>query len=382
MLLGIAEDFTSDVTLDTQLTATPTSGLYYNSGVHQSVNVDNLLHFLPNITFTFAAFNAGTTYGKFLDSRIKTDIVTSGGSIFESIAASNLNNAPASSPTKWQLTNIESLRLKAFIQSVEDKVISDINLSRRQIDSQFLYNLVEQNRNIPATLLSNDFAAWVFEPKGSDYVEFEINQVALQATFAGTKNLFVINQGQLKETIVLNTNAEGRLEFQDVNFVFSGKGQWIFAIESQNVLIDGGFISPLKYDGFVAYTATGTGATPEGAIYDFSNQGNGLSFNITVHLSPEQYLTNNLKNFGQFLQSAFELEAFKMFLSNSNNRVNLQKRVQMSEALLTVETRDLTNNTAAKRYHDSKKRAIRQLEKTFDREINNNDEIEIQVSSV
>lgn len=382
MLLGIAEVFSSEVTLDTELTATPTSGLYYNSGVHPSVNVDNLLHFLPNITFTFTAFNSGTTYGKFSDSRIKTDIVLDGGLIFESIKASNTGNTPASSPTFWLETNIESLRLKAFIQSVEDKVISDINLSRRQIDSQFLYNIVEQNRNIPATLLPNDFAAWVFEPKGSDYVEFEINQVALQATFAGTKNLFVINQGQLKETIALNTNAEGRLEFQDVNFVFSGKGMWIFAIEAQNVLVDGGYLDTLKYDGFVAYTATGIGATPETAIYDFSTQGNGLSFNVTVHLSPQQYLTNNLKNFGQFLQAAFELETFKMFQTNANSRSNRQERIQMNDTLLNIEIRDLVNNTSAKRYIDAKKRAIRQLDKTFDREINSNDEIEINVSSV
>lgn len=382
MLLGIAEDLTSEITLDTQLTAVPTSGLYYNSGVHQSVNVDNLLHFLPNITFTFAAYDDTITYGKFLDSRIKTDIVTDGGSIFESIKASNLDNTPASSSTFWQPTNIESLRLKVFIQSVEDKVISDINLSRRQIDNQFLYNLVEQNRNIPATLLPNDFAAWVFEPKGSDYVEFQINQAALQATTATPQSLFVINQGVLIDTLTLNPNVDGRLVFEDLNYVFSGKGIFIFAINAQNVLVDGGYIDPLKFDGFVAYTATGIGATPEDAIYDFSTQGNGLSFNITVHLSPSQYLTNNLQNFGQFLQAAFELETFKMFLSNSNNRTNRQERVQMSDALLTVETRDLTNNTAAKRYADSKKRAIRQLEKTFDREINNNDEIEIDVSSV
>jgi len=382
MLLGIAEDLTSEVTLDTQLTAVPTSGLYYNSGVHKSVNVDNLLHFLPNITLTFADYVAGTTYGKYSDSRIRTDIVTSGGLIFESIAAANLGNTPASSPTKWQQTNIESLRLKAFIQSVEDKVISDVNLSRRQIDSQFLYNLVEQNRNLAATLLPNDFAAWVFEPKGSDYVEFEINQVALQATFAGTKNLYVINQGQLKQTIALNTNAQGRLEFEDVNFVFSGKGIWIFAIDSQNVLRDGGYIDPLKFDGFVAYTATGTGAAPETAIYDFQTGGNGLSFNITVHLSPAQYLTNNLKNFGQFFQAAFELEAFRMYLSNSNNRSNLQERVQMNTELLTIETRELNHDTSARRYEQAKKKTIRQLEKTFDREINNNDELEIEVGSV
>ena len=60
-------------------------------------------------------------------------------------------------------------------------------------------------------------------------------------------------------------------------------------------MVDGGQIDPLKFDGFVAYTATGIGDAPEDALYSFGTGGNGLSFNISVYLEPSQYLTNNLK---------------------------------------------------------------------------------------
>ena len=53
----------------------------------------------------------------------------------------------------------------------------------------------------------------------------------------------------------------------------------------------------------------------------------------------------------------------------------------MNDTLLNVEIRDLVNNTAAKRYEDSKKKAIRQLEKTFDREISDNDDFIVTISS-
>ncbi len=383
MLLGIVEDLTSssDVTLDASLIAAPTSGLYYNSGVHQSITVDNLLHFLSDMSFTFKTWSVGDTYTKFETSRLLTDVVVFEEIIYESRIDANTANQPDLNPTEWLVTNIESLRLKIFIQKVEDRALSDISLTRRLIDTQFLYNLVEQNSNIPSVALPNDFAAWVFEPKGSDYTAFTINQVALQATTASSQNLYVINQGVLVTTLTLNPNLEGRLEFEDINYTFSGKGQWIFAIDSQAVLTEGGFLDPLKYDGFVAYMASGVGATPEGATYSFNSSGNGLAFNISVYLDPSQYLSNNLINFAPYLRSVFELETMNLFLSNSNNRANRQERVQMDQTLLLAEAKDLTNNTVARNHSQEKKRAINQLDKTFDRELNGND-LEVSITTV
>lgn len=373
MILTIAEDFTNTVALDTELTSLPSGGMYLNSGVHPSITVTNLLEFLPNETITFGAFVGGTTYGKYTDSRKVTDIVTDGGIIYQSLTAANTGNTPASSPTNWLVTNIESLRIKSFVLRSQDNAKAKINLTQRLVDNQYLYNIVEVNEQPVATILPNDFAAWVFEPKGSDYVSFRINQMAFQATTDTPQNLYVINQGQLITTLTLNPNAEGRLVFEDINYVFSGKGKFIFAVDSQNVLTNGSAVDPLNFDGFVAYTASGIGTPAEDSIFSYGVSNNGLSFNISSFFDGSIYLDNNLDYFANYLQSAWELDVLNMFLHNSHNKSNKDQRIQLDKNLLAAETKELNAATVIRRFEKERKEAIKLLQKTYDREINDND---------
>jgi len=383
MILGFVEDFTSNVALDSELTSVPDSGMYFNSGVHESVTIDNLLHFLPNLDFTFAAYVAGTTYGKFEDSRIKTDIVTSGGKIFKSIAAGNIGNTPATPSAFWLETNIESLRLKTFIFKVQDKVQAELKLTQRLVDNQYLYSVGDVVKDVKV-VLSGDFSGMAFEPKGSDYVAIKINEIALQAPVVGPVDLFVINQGVLIDTISLTTNIDGRLVFQPItNKILFGKGRFILAFASQDVFTNSSFIDPLKFDGFVAYTVTGQGSTAEDANYTLNSVGNGLNFNISAFLDSDIYVRDNFVYFASFIQATFELEALQVYLRNANNRSNRQQRIQMNDNLLITETKDLTTNTAARKFQRERKLAVKQLEKTFDREISGGDDpIEIKIESV
>ncbi len=383
MLLGIVDDLTSNATLDDQLTAVSDSGLSINEGVHPSITIDNLLHFLPNKSKTPAAYVAGTTYGKFEDSRRFDDIVEDVGITYQSLVASNTGNTPASSPNEWLETNLDSLRLKVFINSAQNKAISDINLIRRHVDNQYLYNLVEQNRELTPVLLPENYAGWSIEPKGSDYTRITINQAALQATTVSAQNLYVINQGVLVTTLILNPNLEGRLAFEEINYdIPSDKGMWIFAIDSQNVLREGGYLDPLKFDGFVPRLVTGSGDTPQAAKYSPSTGGNGLSFNITVHFDPAVYLANNLKNFGKLLRAAFLLQTFKMYRANPNNRSNRQQRINMDEVQLREEviSRSELSDSSASQYDRAVTEAKTMLSKTFDREINNNADDSIEIT--
>ncbi len=381
MLLRIVNDLTSDVALDDELLSPSDSGLSINEGVHPSITVDNLLRFLANKSITPAAYVAGTTYTKFKDSRLLSDIVTDGGIIYQSLTAANIGNTPATSPDEWLVTNLESLRLKIFINSAQNKAISDLNLIRRHVDNQYLYDLIEQNTDITPTLLSNDFAGWSIEPKGSDYTRITINQAALQATTATPQNLYVINQGVLVTTLTLNPNLEGRLEFEEINYsIPANKGMWIFAIDSQNVLTQGSYVDPLKYDGFVPRLVSGTGASPQAAIYSQSSGGNGISFNITVHFDPAVYLENNLKNFGKVLRACFELQALKMFRANSNNVKNGNQLNQMDETQLRDEVLVESGATSANKYKEARNEALGMLSKTDDREINNNDDNSLSIT--
>ena len=383
MILTISEDFTNTVDLDSELTSLPDSGLYLNTGVHPSVTVDNLLSFLPSVDFTFTAYTAGTTYGKFTDSRNKTDIVLDSGIIYQSLTAANIGNTPASNPTNWLVTDIDSLRIKYFSLRSQDNAINKLNLVKRLIDNQYLYNVVELNETETAQLLPNDYAAWVFEPKGSDYTTITINQIALQATTATPQSMYVVNQGQLITTLTLNPNVAGRLEFEDVNYSFSGKGKFYFVIDAQTVLVNGSYIDPLKYDGFVAYTATGIGGTAEGSEYSYTNSNNGLSFNISVYASPQQYLDNNLTRFGVYLQAAWELDVLNMFLHNSNNRSNLNERTQIDREMLIGETKQLNAGTVLRRFENEKKKALKIIDTTFDRHLlDDNDGFEVTETTI
>lgn len=371
MILSIAEDFTRpSVTLDSELTAIPDSGMYLNDGVHPSINVNNLLEFLPNKGFTFAAYDDLTTYGKYVDSRNRKDIVMENGKVYQSLVTANTGNDPASSPNEWLETNIESLRIKSFALSSQNNAIAKLNLKRRLVDSQYLYNVADLEENATATTLPNDYAAWVFEPKGSDYVEFTINEVSFQATTAFPQNLYVINQGVLIDTLTLNPNIDGRLVFEDIDYVFSGKGKFIFAVDSQVVLTNGATIDTLKYKGFVVYTASGIGTTPESADYSIGSTNNGLGFNISVNLDSTVYLNKNLKYYAQYLQAAWELDVLTMFLHNSNNRSNRSERNQLDVKMLTAEIKDdKSGGSVLAKFKNEKKKAFAKVKTTFDTQL-------------
>ena len=371
MILSIAEDFTKpSVVFDAELLAKPESGMYLNYGVHPSINSNNLLDFLPNKGFVFADYVSGTTYGKYADTLNRADIVLSGGIIYQSLSIANAGNDPVSSPAKWLVTNIESLRIKSFALNSQNNAIAKLNLKRRLVDSQYLYNVAEVNDGANTTLLPNDYAAWVFEPKGSDYVKFTINEIAFQATTATPQSMYVINQGVLVDTLTLNPNADGRLVFEEINYVFSGKGKFIFAVDSQVVLTNGAVLDPLKYKGFVYYTAIGTGATPEGARYSYGSTNNGLGFNVTVHLDSSIYLDNNLVDFGQYLQATWELDVLTSFLHNSNNRSNSSERNQIDIKMLTAETKDdKAGGSAISKHKQEYKKAFEKVKRTFDNQL-------------
>ena len=355
--------------MDAELLAVPSGGMYLNSGVHPSINLGNLLRFLPKLDVTFAAYNAGTTYGKYTDTMQASDIVDVAGVLYQSISAANVGNAPASSPTKWLRTNLDSLRIRNFALSSQKNAISKLNLNRRLLDSQYLYNVADLTQNPTTKLLPSDYAAWVFEAKGSDYVTFQINEVAFQATTATPQNLYVINQGALITTLTLNPNADGRLVFEDLSYTFSGKGRFIFAVDAQNVLTNGAILQPLKYDGFVAYMATGIGSAPEDAKWSDNMTANGLNFNVKVFLDSSKYLQYNLVDYCNFVQKQWELDVLEMYIFNSNNRSNSNERNLLQDRELIIgETKNgKMEGSVIYKYNRELKAAKAQLSKTFDR---------------
>ena len=366
MILTFAEDFTSTEVLDSQLIGTPDSGLYFNRGVHPIITVENLLSLLPNVTFTFTAWSGSSTYGVFETSRKKADVVSHESKVYLSLIASTGDDpkTPGTDTTYWLETNINSLRLRSFIWSVEDNFLSALSLNRQLVENQYIYNVGDTD-----VTLSDDYSGWAFEPKGSDYVIIRINQMALQANTTDTVDVSVINQGVVKETITLNPN-NGILSFEDVGYTITGKGRFDFVFPSQSVKSESAFNDALRYDGFVCYPINGSGDTPEGAEYSNSSIGNGLNFNVSCYLDSSVYITNNKIDLAKFLQLQFQLDALKMMLYNANNNVSgVQRNLsdELSLHLLTAETMDLDMGTVVREYKEQKAVAIKAINRTFDK---------------
>lgn len=376
MILGIAEDFSTNTTLDSQLTSIPTSGLYLNSGTHPSITVENLLAFLPYISITFNDWSNTSNYNAFDDSRKRDDIVLYNDEIWQCIQ-SNVNQTP-SEGQYWTKTDIDSLRIKSFIQRVKDKVYADLHLTRNLVNNQFLYENIDTDED--EIELSGDYSAWVFEAKGSDYVSIRINQIAFQKKSTTPVNLYVINQGVLHQTLTI-TPKNGALEFDDIDLVLSGKGKWILAIDSTSVLSQGANIDPLRFDGFVAYTGTGLGDSPESAKYSFNTSSIGVGLNVTAFYDGALYIKNNTKYLANFIRATFAYMVFEMFFHNSNNQSNRAQRIQMSDNVLISELKDKQADTIVSKYYKEKKKAISILNKTFDTQFDESDGIEITTSS-
>lgn len=381
MILGVSEDFSCDVVLDAELNEASSSGLNLNSGTHPSITLNNLLAFLPFYDITIAEWDLDKTYSKYSVSQKRTDLVMVNDVIYQSLQVGNLSKDPETETAYWLQTNIESLTLKAFISRVQNKVYADLNLTKRLVNNQFIYEVGKYDFPLP-----NDFAAWIFEPKGSDYLSFTINQIALQANTTDDVNLYVLNETSnscvLIDTLILKPN-NGLFEFKELKYKFSGKGRWIFAIESQSIKSNQGVVDPLLYDGFVCYTATGIGLTPESAQWSDQTTGNGIGFNISVSLDSQLYIDNNIDNLANFVRSTFELMSLQMFLHNSGNRSNRSETIQSERELLIAETKVLDANTIAKKYTDEKKEAKKLIDKTFDTQLSNDNEdsFNIELSS-
>lgn len=367
MKYGFTEDFSSQVTLDAELMALPESGLYLNSGVHPSITINNLLSFLSFENVAIADFSYTTEYHIYSETKSKNDLVIYEGIVYQSLA-NGISGKPDEETDRWLPTNLESLKLKNFINKVENKVYADLRLTKRLINNQFIYNVGKVENMLP-----NDYSAWIFEPKGSDYVTITLNQVSIQKSGATPLSLYVINQGVLVDTLPIAPN-NGKVEFNDINYSFSGKGKWIFAIDSTEVFLNYGFIDPLQYDGFVCYTATGIGNEPQTATYSYGVSGNGIGFNVSVSLDSQIYIDNNMALLGNFVRATFELMALEMFLYNSENRGNRVQQIQLDRDNLIAETKSLEMNTVARRYTSELANAKKLIAKTFDTQLANNDD--------
>lgn len=378
MNLTFVDDYSSDVVLDSELTGTPSSGMYFNRGVHPLVTIDNIINHLSDKDITFSAYAAGTTYGNFMSTRKKSDIVTSGGKIYQSIASANIGNTPSSSPTKWVETNPQSIKIKTEVFKSEDGLLHDLNLMRKMVENQFIYNIGETS-----VTLGGNFSGWAFKVD-SDYMKIRINKIALQANTTSPVNIYIINQGILLHTVAI-TPANGILSFVDVNYDLSGKGVFYVVFPSQSVKASSESVDAQKYRNFTCYPVQGVGSTAAASEYKQSSC-NGLNFNVTVFVDSSEYVKDNLIDFSKALQSRFELDMLNVFYNNPNIQINNNTRnvakTQQFFANLYNEIMGVEGETVRRKYTREIKEAQEVMNLTFDKLTRSNTEFKIKLSTL
>ena len=378
MKVGLVSDFTSSVVLDDQLMSASSSGVVLNSGVHSLITIKNLLSELPKFDYTLSNYDSLKEYSSFLESRLVGDLVEENGVIYQSIKSPNTGNA-LTDDEFWLQTNKDSIRLKIMINRVKDRVYNELGLVEKLVSNHYLYSEGDHTND-----LEGDYSAWVFQAKGSEYLDFRINEIAVQANTTGNVNVYVVHQKELIQTLSVPVD-NGKLLFNEVNYSFSGKGEFTFAIDSQSVNASYDYVDPYNYEGFTAYPATGTGATPDSSEYVSSASHNGMGFNITALFDPKKYIDNNSNEFARFVRQAFEYEFFEMVLHNTGNRRSGTERMIMEPQFIKAQLSVTEGNTVAKRYKDAIKEAQRQLAKAYDIQLSKeqgDDFIDVQIGSV
>lgn len=377
MVISLVDDFSIQINLDSELLAIPESGLFINAGSHPSVNLENLLAFLPNKDITFSAYDSNTSYSKYSTSRNKSNIVIHNDTIYQSLEDSNLGNEPTAEASEWMETNIDSLRLKAFIHDVEQRVKIDLGMVKRIINSVKIYE--EADRSIS---ISEDFIGLQFEFKGTNYANISINRIFIQAVSAGLKTISVLHDGIEVNTIEVTGDPERTWE--DVIYTIDKRGVWQFVIPAEDVRVGNGYIDSLSYDGVIVSTIKGTGDTTETADFSVVNSGVGMGFDLTVFKNADEFFSDNLDDMGELLRATFEYLTFQMFLHNPNNVSNRAQRLQMQEELLIAEIKSLDGDTIASRYNNALKTAKRVIAKVDDTQLSNesDDELEIEITTL
>lgn len=364
MELGFSEDFTSDVVLDSQLKAVPSSGLFINTGVDPCITVENLLDHLPKLGFTFTAWDNTKEYNSFMETRDRTNIVSYNSKIYECILTGTNQTPDDANSLYWVETNIESLRLKIFLQSVRDRVYSDLGLTRRFINNQY----IQDSGKATTKTLPSDYSAMVIDSKGSDYVVFRINEMCLRKSGTTAVNVYVVHEGELLQTVTLQPD-NGRNTFRATDITLPGKGRFYLAIDSTEVLTSNAYLDPYKWKGFVIYCATGTGVSAASAQWSEHTNSIGMGINITAYLNPSKFIENNISELAPFIKATFEYMAFKAFLTNPNHRSNRSERGIPSEEILMAELKRFDGDTVVRRYSHEKKQAKMLVDRVYDTEL-------------
>jgi hypothetical protein len=352
----------------TELTGVSKSNRYFNTGVHPVVNIENIEAFLPVLSgYVITAYSAGTTYGNYNSTFSLSDIVSSGGKYYISIASGNLNHA-VNVTTYWTETTLLSLILKDKIRSSIEVVLSNLITPNFIEDNISMYRLADTTDDLIEN--TGKLVGYRINPFSSDHLLFIINQIGLHFEDVETVTFYLYNQNTLVSSFDV-TSIAGFFEWKDITplEITSNTGPWFLfydqdeltgrAIGKNTIFTNGMFkysnITPIAFDTLSDLTDIDNTFL----VYD---KNFGLNLNFTISYSLTNFIKQHLTQFAECIQKQFEYDIISMMCYNPDAQICARQRNLNTENLM-FELKSYEGDTVIKRLSS----AYKQMKSTLKR---------------
>lgn len=351
-----------------ELTGVSKSNRYFNTGVHPVINIENIEAFLPVLSgYTITAYSDGTTYGNYNETFNLSDIVSSGGKYYISIASNNLNHA-VNLTAYWTETTLLSLILKDKIRSSIEVVMSNLITPNFIEDNVYAYRIA----NTANDLIENTskLVGFRINPISSDHLLFVINQLGLHFEGVETITFYLYNQNTLVSSFDL-TSVAGYFEWKDLPQIEieSNKGAYYLfydqdeltgrAIGNNTIFQNGMFkyanITPIEFSSISDLSTIDS----SNLVYD---KNYGMNLNFTISYSLTNFIKQHLVQFAECIQKQFEYDMVSMMCYNPDAQI-CAREMNVNTERLMFELKSYEGDTVIKRLSS----AYKQMKATLKR---------------
>jgi hypothetical protein len=351
-----------------ELTGVSKSNRYFNTGVHPLINIENIEAFLPVLSgYTITAYSAGTTYGNYNLTFSLSDIVSSGGKYYISIATGNSNKA-VSNTAYWTETTLLSLILKDKIRSSIEVVLSELITPNFIEDHVMMYRLADTANDLIEN--TGKLVGFRINPMSSDHLLFIINQIGLHFEAIETITFYLYNQNTLVSSFDLTSIAKF-FEWKDITQlnITSNTGAWYLFYDQDQ--LDGRAIGNntiftnymFKYANVTPFEISAlselAAITDSNLMYD---RNYGINLNFTISYDLTNFIKQHMLQFAESFQKQFEYDIISMICYNPDAQVCARQRNINTEALL-YELKSFESDTVIRRLTNAKKQLKATLQK-------------------
>lgn len=351
-----------------ELTGVSKSNRYFNTGVHPVINIENIEAFLPVLSgYTITAYSASTTYGNYNETFNLSDIVSSGGKYYISIASNNLNHA-VNLTAYWTETTLLSLILKDKIRSSIEVVMSNLITPNFIEDNVYAYRIADTTNDLIEN--TSKLVGFRINPISSDHLLFVINQLGLHFEGVETITFYLYNQNTLVSSFDL-TSVAGYFEWKDLPQIEieSNKGQYYLfydqdeltgrAIGNNTIFQNGMFkyanITPIEFSSISDLSTIDS----SNLVY---NKNYGINLNFTISYSLTNFIKQHLVQFAECIQKQFEYDMVSMMCYNPDAQI-CAREMNVNTERLMFELKSYEGDTVIKRLSS----AYKQMKATLKR---------------